>query len=67
MLRTVVNLIAIAAVMALGYWGMLQAGFNPRTRVGCDGVGEYPLRENSAEGFLRQPLLITIFLTPYML
>lgn len=26
MLRTVVNIIAIAAVMALGYWGMLQAG-----------------------------------------
>lgn len=26
MLRTVVNIIAIAAVMAVGYWGMLQAG-----------------------------------------
>lgn len=26
MLRAVVNIIAIAAVMALGYWGMLQAG-----------------------------------------
>lgn len=26
MLRSVVNLIAVLAVMALGYWGLLKAG-----------------------------------------
>ena len=26
MLRTFANIIAIAAVMAVGYWGMIQAG-----------------------------------------